>query len=94
MDPLKLRFTTAHSSSNTPKNVIKRTTVQTLMEILQISHLAPPNYILFYEMLTISIVELETKKFFKVTWLGSTVKEEVYWRYHLQFFFHIRKKLT
>ncbi|CAG8740288.1 749_t:CDS:2, partial [Dentiscutata erythropus] len=32
--------------------------------------------LLYYEMLDISIVELETKKFFKVYWLGTTVKEE------------------
>ncbi|CAG8434848.1 2439_t:CDS:10 [Funneliformis mosseae] len=74
-DPLKLRFTTAHSTSGTPKNVIKRTTNQTLSEMLQ-AYLTPSSHLLFYEMLDISIVELETKKFFKVTWLGNTVKEE------------------
>ncbi|CAG8517017.1 2181_t:CDS:10 [Diversispora eburnea] len=73
-DPLKLRFTTAHSG--TPKNVIKRTTTQTLAEMLQPSYLAPSAYLLFYEMLDISIVELETKKFFKIYWLGTNVKEE------------------
>ncbi|CAG8566428.1 7948_t:CDS:10 [Funneliformis caledonium] len=70
-DPLKLRFTTAHSTSGTPKNVIKRTTNQTLSEMLQ-AYLTPSSHLLFYEMLDISIVELETKKFFKVTWLGNT----------------------
>jgi ubiquitin carboxyl-terminal hydrolase 7 len=75
-DPLKLRFTTAHSSSGTPKNVIKRTTNQTLSEMLQTAYLTPSAHVLFYEMLDISIVELETKKFFKVTWLGNTIKEE------------------
>ncbi|CAI2180552.1 16272_t:CDS:10 [Funneliformis geosporum] len=74
-DPLKLRFTTAHSTSGTPKNVIKRTTNQTLSEMLQ-AYLTPSSHLLFYEMLDISIVELETKKFFKITWLGNTVKEE------------------
>ncbi|RHZ60946.1 hypothetical protein Glove_350g9 [Diversispora epigaea] len=73
-DPLKLRFTTAHSG--TPKNVIKRTTTQTLSEMLQTAYLAPSAYLLFYEMLDISIVELETKKFFKIYWLGTNVKEE------------------
>ncbi|GES93025.1 cysteine proteinase [Rhizophagus clarus] len=75
-DPLKLRFTTAHSTSGTPKNVIKRTTTQTLSEMLQTTYLSPPAYVLFYEMLDISIVELETKKFIKVYWLGNTVKDE------------------
>ncbi|PKC11352.1 putative ubiquitin-specific processing protease 21 [Rhizophagus irregularis] len=75
-DPLKLRFTTAHSTSGTPKNVIKRTTNQTLSEMLQTAYLSPPAHVLFYEMLKISIVELETKKFIKVYWLGNTVKDE------------------
>ncbi|CAB4444830.1 unnamed protein product [Rhizophagus irregularis] len=75
-DPLKLRFTTAHSTSSTPKSVIKRTTAHTLSEMLQTVYLSPPAYVLFYEMLNISIVELETKKFIKVYWLGNTVKDE------------------
>ncbi|CAG8737552.1 19364_t:CDS:10, partial [Gigaspora margarita] len=75
-DPLKLRFTTAHPTTGHTKNVIKRSTNQTLQEILQTSY--PPNSanLLYYEMLDISIVELETKKFFKVFWLGKTIKEE------------------
>ena len=77
MDPLRLRFTTVHSLSSTPKNVVKRTTTQTLFEILQVSYLTSPAYILLYETLDVSIVELETKKFFKVSWLGNTVKEKV-----------------
>ena len=79
-DPLKLRFTTAHSSSSTPKNVIKRTTNQTLGEMLQTNYLAPSTPLLFYEMLDISIIEYETKRFFKVIWLGNAVKEGVYIR--------------
>ncbi|POG66834.1 ubiquitin carboxyl-terminal hydrolase 5 [Rhizophagus irregularis DAOM 181602=DAOM 197198] len=75
-DPLKLRFTTAHSISGTPKNVIKQTTIQTLSEMLQTAYLSPPAHVLFYEMLKISIVELETKKFIKVYWLGNTVKNK------------------
>jgi len=80
IDPLKLRFTTADSSSGTPNNVIKRTTTQTLSEMLQTAYLTPQAHVLFYEMLEISIVELETKKFIKISWLGNTVKEKV-WRY-------------
>ncbi|GBB88570.1 hypothetical protein RclHR1_01510021 [Rhizophagus clarus] len=75
-DPLKLRFTTAHSTTGTPKNVIKRTTTQTLSDMLQTAYLSPPTHVLFYEMLDISIVELETKKLIRVYWLGNTVKDE------------------
>ncbi|CAB5149159.1 unnamed protein product [Rhizophagus irregularis] len=68
-DPLKLRFTTAHSTSGTPKNVIKRTTTQTLSEMFQTAYLSPPVHVLFYE--------LEMKELTKVYWLGSTVKNEI-----------------
>ncbi|CAG8473227.1 8493_t:CDS:10 [Acaulospora morrowiae] len=73
-DPMKLLFTTANLPSGTPKNVIKRNTTQTLSDMLQASYL--PSAQLYYEMLDISIVELETKRFFKVNWLGTTVKDE------------------
>ncbi len=77
--PLKLQFTTACPTFGTPKSVIKRTTNQNLSEILRFqAYLAPKSHLLYYEMLDISIVELEMKKFFKVIWLGNTVKEEVY----------------
>ncbi|CAB4475303.1 unnamed protein product [Rhizophagus irregularis] len=71
-DPLKLQFTTAHSTSGTPKSIIKRTTTQTLSEMLQTGYLPPSVYVLFYEMLK---TELETKKFIQVYWLGKTVKD-------------------
>jgi len=74
-DPLKLRFTTAYSSSGAQKGVIKRTTAQTLSEMLQTAY-SPSSQVLYYEMLDISIVELETKRFLKIIWLGNTVKEE------------------
>ncbi|CAG8746887.1 16325_t:CDS:2, partial [Dentiscutata heterogama] len=75
-DPLKLRFTTAHPTTGTHKAIIKRSTTQTLSEMLQTSYLPNSANLLYYEMLEISIVELETKKFFKVCWLGTTIKEE------------------
>ncbi|PKY58830.1 cysteine proteinase [Rhizophagus irregularis] len=72
-DPLRLRFTSAFSTSDTPKSIIKRTTALILSEMLQTANLRPSTHILFYEVLD---VELETKKFFKVAWLGSTIREE------------------
>ncbi|CAG8719781.1 8875_t:CDS:10, partial [Cetraspora pellucida] len=75
-DPLKLQFATAHPMSGTYKTVIKRTTKRTLSEMLQTTYLPNSTRLLYYEMLDISIIELETKKFLKVYWLGTTVKEE------------------
>ncbi|CAB5149192.1 unnamed protein product [Rhizophagus irregularis] len=73
-DPLKLRFTTVHSTSGTPKNVIKRTTTQTLSEMFQTAYLSTQVHVLFYE--------LEMKVLTKVYWLGNTVKDEVAIYFH------------
>jgi hypothetical protein len=73
---LKLRFSTAISIFGAPKKIIKRTTTQTLSEILQTKYFIPP-YFLIYEMLDVSIMELETKKFLSIAWLGSTIKVKV-----------------
>ncbi|CAB5388507.1 unnamed protein product [Rhizophagus irregularis] len=75
-DPLKLRFTSAFSSSGIPKSVIKQTTTQTLSKMLQTSYLNPSAYVLFYEILELITIEPEAKKFFKVYWLGNIVKEK------------------
>ncbi|CAG8548591.1 11917_t:CDS:10 [Cetraspora pellucida] len=75
IDPLKLQFTTALSPSGSYKTVIKRVNNQTLSEMLNLIY-HPTMTFLYYEMLDISIIELETKKFFKVYWSGRTVKEE------------------
>jgi hypothetical protein len=45
--------------------------------MLRTANLKPLAYVLYYEILDINIVE--TKKCFKVTWLGNTIKEEVYY---------------
>ncbi|CAG8784492.1 16298_t:CDS:2, partial [Racocetra persica] len=76
MDPLKLRFTTADPISGTYKTVIKCTTKKTLSEMLQTTYLPNSTNLLYYELLDISIIELKTNKFFKVYWLGTTVKKE------------------
>ncbi|CAG8491651.1 11949_t:CDS:10 [Dentiscutata heterogama] len=52
------------------------TTTQTLSEMLQTTYSSKSVELLYYEMLDINIVELESKKFFKVYWLGTAVKEE------------------
>ncbi|CAG8620867.1 1600_t:CDS:10 [Paraglomus brasilianum] len=76
-DPLMLRFTTTAYAGNTPKNIIRRSTTQSLQDMLQPGgYLNPPSNTLYYEMLDVSIIELETKRFLKVIWLGTSAKEE------------------
>lgn len=69
-----LRFTTMNHSNGSPKATIKRTAPQILSQILQ------PNYIsqittvgLFYEVLELPLIELETKKMIKVKWLPEGI---------------------
>lgn len=67
-----------NSHSGAPRQAIKRTPNQLLSQILQPSY---HNYIsttgLYYEVLELSLSELETKKSLKVTWLpeGISVSE-------------------
>ncbi|CAG8800353.1 9955_t:CDS:2, partial [Racocetra persica] len=75
-DPLKLRFTSAHLTFGTPRTVIKRSANLSLISMLPVRYQSPTSAnIIYYEMLDFSIVELETMMFFKVYWLGSTLKE-------------------
>ncbi|RIB10405.1 ICP0-binding domain of ubiquitin-specific protease 7-domain-containing protein [Gigaspora rosea] len=100
-DPLKLRFTTAHPTSGTHNIIIKRTTTKTLSEIIQTTYVYNLVRLLYYEMLDISIVELENTKLFKVYWLGTTVKKEAAIDIHIsktakvnEFFKKIERKLA
>ena len=77
-DPLKLRFTSSNPSNSQPKAVIKRALNQSVADITGTNYYsAHPNVIVYYELLDISIIELETKKALKLVWTGRTNKEEV-----------------
>jgi ubiquitin carboxyl-terminal hydrolase 7 len=76
-DPLKLRFTSANPQSQTPKAIIKRALNQSVADITGTNYYAQhPNVVVYYELLDISIIELETKKSLKVVWTGRNNKEE------------------
>lgn len=75
-DPLKLRFTAANGTNGTPKTVLKRAANQTVNEIIQTSYLQGSASLLYYELLDVSIIELETKRALKVVWMGAHNKED------------------
>lgn len=75
-DPLKLRFTAANGPNGTPKTVLKRTANQTVNEIIQTSYMQGQASLLYYEMLDMSIVELETKRAVKIVWTGAHNHED------------------
>ncbi|GBB89580.1 hypothetical protein RclHR1_01630018 [Rhizophagus clarus] len=84
VNTFKLRFTTAFSTTGIPKSIIKRSINQTLSDMLKIAYLKPSIYVLYYEILDINIVELETQRSLEVSWLGNTVKEKQVICIHLQ----------
>jgi len=75
-DPLMLRFTVANGPNGTPKTVLKRSANQTINEIIQTSYLQGPASLLYYEILDVSIIELETKRSLSVSWMGAHNKED------------------
>lgn len=75
-DPLKIRFVIANGPNGTPKTVIKRSANQTVGEIVSVSYLQGSASLLYYELLDVSIVELETKRSIRVYWTGAHNKEE------------------
>ena len=74
-DPIKLRFTTTNANG-TPKAILKRSLNQSISEIMAPSYLSPQPTVILYELLDVSIVELETKRSLKIVWTGVHNKEE------------------
>jgi ubiquitin carboxyl-terminal hydrolase 7 len=74
-DPAKLRFTTAGNNGQ-PKAAIRRNVAMNVAEMVQPSYATTPQTLLFYELLDISLQELETKRNVKITWMGVSNKEE------------------
>ncbi|KAM0756443.1 cysteine proteinase [Meredithblackwellia eburnea MCA 4105] len=75
-DPLKLRFTQPNGQTGLPKAIVKRQNNHTVAELIQPSYMSATSNLLFYELLDVSIIELETKKSLKITWVGVHNKEE------------------
>lgn len=74
-DPIKLRFTTTQANGQ-PKHIIKRSLNQSISEIMTPSYVTPSSTVILYELLDVSIVELETKRSLKIVWTGIHNKEE------------------
>lgn len=82
VDPTHLRFHTVNSSTGNPKTPVKRAVASTLQNILfpPYSSFGNSNQrgdTLYYEVLDMSLSELDTKKSIKVTWLSEGVTKEV-----------------
>ena len=82
VDPTHIRFSTVNATNGKPKAIVKRNNNQTLQQILTPpyttygSNTQAPNA-LFFEVLDLSLSELETKKHLKITWVSEGVTKEV-----------------
>lgn len=82
VDPTHIRFSTVNSTNGKPKAIVKRNNNQTLQQILTPPYSAygsntQSSNALFFEVLDLSLSELETKKHLKITWVSEGVTKEV-----------------
>jgi ubiquitin carboxyl-terminal hydrolase 7 len=82
VDPTHIRFHTVNNSTGNPKQPVKRNPALTLHHILSPPYSSFGNNnqrsdSLYYEVLDMSLSELDTKKNFKVTWLSDGIVKEV-----------------
>ncbi|KAK7967391.1 ubiquitin carboxyl-terminal hydrolase [Apiospora aurea] len=81
VEPTHLRFFTINGSTGNPKTPVRRVLSQTLHQILnpQSNFAANPQTkpdALFFEVLEMSLAELDTKKNVKVTWLSEGISKD------------------
>jgi ubiquitin carboxyl-terminal hydrolase 7 len=82
VEPTHLRFFTANATTGAPKGAVRRAINSTLAQILNPQNYAQQNLqtkanSLFYEVLDMSLAELDTKKNIRVTWLSEGITKEV-----------------
>ena len=79
-NPTHLRFSTINSMNNKPRSLVKRIPTQTLSQILNPQYSAyqsnQRNDALFYEVLEMSLSELEQKKAIRLTWVSEGLAKE------------------
>ncbi|PLW25122.1 hypothetical protein PCASD_24039 [Puccinia coronata f. sp. avenae] len=76
-DPMKLRFTNSHQGN--PMSVIRRVAARgTVADMIRPSDDHAPSNVLFYELLDVSIEEVETKRNVQVTCAGAHNREGEY----------------
>jgi ubiquitin carboxyl-terminal hydrolase 7 len=82
VDPTYLRFWTVNVTTGNPKATVKRAQSPTLQAILNppygtFSNNNQRSDCLYFEILDISLSELDTKRTLKVTWLSEGITKEV-----------------
>jgi ubiquitin carboxyl-terminal hydrolase 7 len=82
VEPTHLRFYTVNASSNNPRTAVKRSQGQSLYNILVPAgygqlNMNQRNDALFFEVLDMSLAELDTQKSLKITLLSEGITKEV-----------------
>jgi ubiquitin carboxyl-terminal hydrolase 7 len=82
VNPTHLRFYTVNASTLNPKTPVKRNLSQNLQQILTPPYSTFGNNnqradMLYFEILDMSLSELDTKKNLKVTWLSEGITKDV-----------------
>lgn len=83
VEPTHLRFYTVNGTTSAPRLAVKRlSTNQTLQNILNPTGYSQLNQnqrndALYFEVLDMSLAELDTKKNVKITWLSEGINKEV-----------------
>lgn len=82
VDPTHLRFSTINATTAKIKNIVKRNVNQNLFQVLSpqfgtYSNNNQRDDALYYEVLDMSLSELDTKKNLKLTWVTEGVSKEV-----------------
>ena len=81
VDPTHIRFSTINAATNKPKLPVKRSLNQTLWQTLSPQfntyNANQRNDALFYEVMDISLSELETKKPMRLIWVTEGLTKEV-----------------
>jgi ubiquitin carboxyl-terminal hydrolase 7 len=89
VDPTHLRFWTVNAANGNPKASVKRGQSQTLSTILNPPYSTFTNNnqrpdALYFEVLDISLTELDTKKALRVIWLSDGMSKEVNYAFYKQ----------
>ena len=81
VDPTHIRFSTTSATTLKPKSIIRKNANQNLYQILHPQFSSYSSHqrsdMLFYEVMDMSLSELETKKTMRLTWVSEGLSKEV-----------------
>nr|AAF01440.1 ubiquitin carboxyl-terminal hydrolase [Schizosaccharomyces pombe] len=83
VDPNYLQFTMAHLPSRTPRSVIRNPSKFTLQNAIPSTYSHNQNVVMFYEVLDITLSELERKQLIRVHFLSNGISHETQMEFYV-----------